>query len=93
MTLLCVLAYPKPGLPGGRAQQCNPPQILARITASRSTKSAAHFLSYDVNGRAHRVRVERLIFGGPPQAEGDAESPGSGGASPYLRRGSRVNLR
>jgi hypothetical protein len=26
-----------------------------------------------------------------PQAEGDAESPGSGGASPYLRRASRVN--
>jgi hypothetical protein len=45
------------------------------------------------NGRAHRVRVQRLIIGGvTPHAEGDAESPGSGGASPYLRRGSRVNL-
>jgi hypothetical protein len=29
-----------------------------------TTKSVPHFLSYKVNGRAHRVRVERLIFGG-----------------------------
>jgi hypothetical protein len=28
------------------------------------SKSLAHFLSLDVNGRAHRVRVERLIIGG-----------------------------
>jgi hypothetical protein len=62
-------------------------QILAGITTSRPTKSVPHFLSYDVNGREHRVRVERLIFWGvTPQAEGNAESPGSGGASPYLRR-------
>jgi hypothetical protein len=46
------------------------------------------------NGRAHRVRVERLvIWRVTPHAGGDAESPGSDGASPYLRQGSRVNLR
>jgi hypothetical protein len=39
------------------------------------------------NRRAHRVRVERLIFWGDVAGERDAESPGSGGASPYLRRG------
>jgi hypothetical protein len=37
---------------------------------------------------AHRDRVERLIFGGDAAGGGDAESPGSGGASPYLRRAS-----
>ena len=31
-------------------------------------------------------------LGVKPQAEGVAECPGSGGASPYLRRGFRVNL-
>jgi hypothetical protein len=50
----------------------------------RPTKSIAHFLSYDVKAGAHRVRVERLIFGGDAaRPEVDAESPGSGGASPY----------
>jgi hypothetical protein len=29
-------------------------------------------------------------WGVPPHAEGDAESPGSAGASPYLRQGSRI---
>ena len=34
------------------------------------------------------------LWGVTPQAEGDAESPGSGGAfALYLRRGSRVILR
>jgi hypothetical protein len=34
-----------------------------------------------------------IFLGVTPQAEGNAESPGSGGASPYLRRGSRVKPR
>ena len=36
---------------------------------------------------AHRVRGERLIIGGATICGGDAKSPGSDGASPYLRRG------
>jgi hypothetical protein len=45
---------------------------------------------------AHPARGERRTTNHwevTSHAEGDAESPGSGGASPYLRRGYRVNLR
>ncbi len=39
-------------------------------------------------GRAYRGRhSNELILGGDAAGEFDAESPGSGGASPYLRRG------
>jgi hypothetical protein len=43
------------GFPRGPAWQRNTPQILARMTTSRPTKSVAHFLSYDANGRVHRT--------------------------------------
>jgi hypothetical protein len=37
---------------------------------------------------AYCGRLERLILGGDVAGKCDAGSPGSGGASPYLRRGS-----
>jgi hypothetical protein len=62
------------------------------MTTSRPEQKRGAFSVFLISyGRAHRVRVERLIIGVvPPHAEGDAESPGSDGASPggtpYLRR-------
>jgi hypothetical protein len=42
------------------------------------------------NRRAYRGRLEGMIEGGDVAGECDAGSPGSGGASPYLRRGRPV---
>jgi hypothetical protein len=48
--------------------------------------SVVHLLSY-TSGRAYRGRhSNELILGCDAAGEFDAESPGSGGASPYLRR-------
>jgi hypothetical protein len=37
-----------------------------------------------------RGEARRLTLGVTPQAKGNPETPGSGGAPPYLRRNSRV---
>jgi hypothetical protein len=45
-----------------------------------------HFLADAANDRAYRRRRERMIQGDHLLGECDAGSPGSDGASPYLRR-------
>jgi hypothetical protein len=50
-----------------------------------------HFLSLDVKWPCTSCSSRTTDhWGVTPHAEDDAESPGSGGASPYLRLGSRV---
>jgi hypothetical protein len=51
-----------------------------------SVDSVRAFLSDDANDRANRGRLEGMIEGDDVAGECDAGSPGSGGASPYLRR-------
>ena len=75
----------------GLAQQCHPPKVLARIylIISRCAKivnlRVTGFLSY-FQGRASRGRSNNWFWGAHVAGECDAGSPGSGGASPYLRR-------
>ncbi len=68
----------------------SPPKVLARIylIISRCAKivnlRVTGFLSYS-KARISRT-LEQLILGAHVAGECDAGSPGSGGASPYLRR-------
>jgi hypothetical protein len=58
------------------------------LISRRPTKSVAirvtHFLSQDANGRTHiLIHLHDRLMGGDVAGEGNAGSPGSGGASPY----------
>ena len=64
------------------ARHRNPLQILPRINTCLPSKAFLIFCLTMSNGRARRVRVDGLIIGGASTCRGDAESPGSGGASP-----------
>jgi hypothetical protein len=80
------------GFPLGPARKRHPPQILAWIISRRPTKSVAFsryaffFLTSQWPLRSWSTQKTDL-WGGDVVGEGDARSPGSGGASPYLRRG------
>jgi hypothetical protein len=83
---------PNRGFPRGSARQRNP-SIISRLDyyAPPRAKAWRIFLSFDVKWRCTSCSSRTTDhWGVTPHAEGNTESPGSGGASPYLRRGSRT---
>jgi hypothetical protein len=86
---------PNRGFPLGLARKAEPLQILARIISRQPANGVSLRCAFSVwiyQGRAGQINSNGCFVLGHVAGEGDAGSPGSDGASPYLGRGSRFTL-
>jgi hypothetical protein len=86
---------PNRGFPLDLARKAEPRKFWLELFSRQPANGVSSRCAFSVwiyQGRAGQINSNDCFVLGHVAGEGDAGSPGSDGASPYLRRGSRFTL-